>query len=105
MTIQRNLPTVLEMIILEVGPHEPGGRLHHLPDRVWLGGHHARAVVQPQRALVIATDHQTDPLVTTKVHVEVVGVRPLEVGQHCHLLLDNLILLGLLSQGLGSSLQ
>ena len=93
------------MIILEVRPHEPGGRLHHLPERVWLGGHHARAVVQPQRALVISTDHQTDPLVTTKVHVEVVGVRPLEVGQHCHLLLNNLILLGLLSQGLGSSLQ
>ena len=105
MSIQRHLPAVLQMIILKLRPHQPGAGLHHLLNGLGLGVDHGGAVVQPQRALVITTDNQTDPLVTTKVHVEVVGVRPLEVGQHRHLLLNNLIFLGLLSQGLGRSLQ
>lgn len=104
-SVQRNLPTILEMIILQIRPHQPGGWLHHLPERVGLGGHHRGTVVQPQRALVISADHQTDPLVTAQVHVKIVSVGPLEIGQHGHLLLYDLVLLGLLSQGLGSSLK
>ena len=58
------------------------------------GGH----VVQPEGALVVTADHQTDPLVAAQVHVEVVRVGPLQVGQHRHLLLYDLVLLRFLSQ-------
>lgn len=98
MSVQRHLPAVLEVIILQLGPHEPGAGLHHLLDGLGLGADHGGAVVQPQRALVIPTDHQPHPLVTAQVHVEVVSVGPLEVGQHRHVLLYDLILLGLISQ-------
>ena len=42
---------------------------------------------------------------TSQVHVEVVSVGPLQVGQHCYFLLYDLVLLGVLCQGLGGSLE
>ena len=96
--VQGHLPAVLQVIVLQLGPHEPGAGLHHLLDGVRLGGDHGGAVVQPEGALVVTTHHQPNPLVAAQVHVEVVCVRPLEVGQHGYVLLYDLVLLGFISQ-------
>ena len=97
-SVQRNFPADLQVIVLQFRPHQPGGGLHHLPQGLRLGHHHVGAVVEPQRALIVPADHQPDPLVTAQVHVEVVRVGPLEVGQHRDLLLYDLVLLCFLSQ-------
>ena len=104
MPVQGNLSADLQMIVLQLWPHQSGGRLHDLPQWLGLGHHHAGTVVEPQRSLVVPTNHQSDALVTSEVHVEIVRVGPLEVGQHRHLLLYDLVLLGFLSQRFGSCL-
>lgn len=57
--VQGDLPRVLQVVVLQFGPHEPDGGLHDLGD----GGRGVAAelgqVVQPQGALVVAASDQT----------------------------------------------
>ena len=48
MFVQGDLPRVLQMIILELRPHESGGWLHDLPEWLRLDTRHAGTVIQPQ---------------------------------------------------------
>ena len=105
MSVQRNFPADLQVIVLQFRPHQPGGGLHHLPQGLRLGHHHVGAVVQPERALVVTADHQTDALVAAQVHVEVVRVGPLQVGQHGHVLLYDFVLFCFIIQRFGSRLK